>query len=225
VSSSAPPKRGDAARQTETRKRWMMILIGVLVVAFVVVIAVLSAGESGSRVTVDDIAGDPTIDGEPLAQGGQDPQNDPELGSQAPVASGADFDGTPVTVGEPGRPQLVMFMASWCPACQQELTSMSPWYAEGNLRDDVDLYAVATLHDATRPNWPPDEWFEREGYTGPVLVDDADGSVASAYGLSATPFWVALDAEGRVVARVAGMQPLDRIELLADLAAGGPAAG
>jgi cytochrome c biogenesis protein CcmG, thiol:disulfide interchange protein DsbE len=223
VSTSAPPKRGDAARQAATRKRLMMALVGVLVVAFVVVIAAVSAGERGTRVSVDDIAGTPTVAGEPLTQAGQDPAADPDVGRPAPIATGADFDGTPVTIGEPGRPQLVMFMASWCPACQQELTAVSPWLAEGNLREDVDLVSVSTLHDATRPNWPPDGWYEREGFPNPVLVDDADGSVADAYGLNATPFWVALDEEGRVVARLAGMIPLEQIELLADLAAGGPA--
>lgn len=209
----------------DTRRTWLYVGVGVLVLAVIVGIAVLSAGEVGSRVTVDDIAGTPDVAGEDLPPGGQDPANDPAVGSQAPVVAGADFDGTPVTIGEPGTPQLVMFMASWCPACQQELTQVAPWYTEGNLRDDVTLTAVATLHNADRPNWPPDAWFESEGYEGPVLVDDADGSAAQAYGLSATPFWVALDDQGQVVARVAGMLPLEQIEVLADAAAaGGPPA-
>jgi peroxiredoxin len=222
VSSSTTSKRTTPTPDGQGRQRLLLALGGLLVLGFIVGIAVLSTGERASRVTVDDVAGDPTIEGEPLAPGGQDP-NDPEVGSQAPVVTGADFDGTPVTIGEPGTPQLLMFMAAWCPACQQELASVSPWLAEDGLRDDVALVAVSTGLDDTRPNWPPTEWFASEGFEEPILVDDADGSVASAYGLTATPFWVGLDAEGRVVARAAGMLSIEQIEALADAVAGGPA--
>lgn len=223
MSSSTTSKRTSATPDGQGRQRLLLAIGGLVVLAFIVGIAVLSTGERGSRVTVDDIAGEPSITGEPLAIGGQDIPNDPEVGSQAPVVTGADFDGTPVTIGEPGTPQLLMFMASWCPACQQELREVSPWLNQGGLRDDVDLVAVATLHRDNAQPWPPDEWFASEDFTAPILVDDADGSVADAYGLSATPFWVALDAQGRVVARVAGMLPLEQIEALADAVAGGPA--
>jgi peroxiredoxin len=223
VSSSTTSKRTSSAPDGQGRQRLLLALGGLVVLAFIIGIAVLSTGERGSRVTTDDLAGDPTIEGQPLPPGGQDQPNDPAVGSQAPVVTGADFDGTPVTIGEPGTPQLIMFMAAWCPACQEELRSVSPWLAEGGLREDVALVAVSTGLDDTRPNWPPDEWFESEGFENPVLVDDADGSVASAYGLTATPFWVGLDDQGQVVARAAGMLPIDQIEVLADAVAGGPA--
>lgn len=223
MSSSTTSKRTTATPDGQGRQRLLLALGGLVVLAAIVGIAVLSTGERGSRVTVDDIAGDPSIEGQPLATAGENPQDDPEFGSQAPVVSGADFDGTPVTIGEPGTPQLLMFMASWCPACQQELREVSPWLNEGGLRDDVELVAVATLHRDNAQPWPPDEWFASENFTYPILVDDADGSVADAYGLNATPFWVAIDAEGRVIARVAGMQPITQIEALADAVAGGPA--
>jgi cytochrome c biogenesis protein CcmG, thiol:disulfide interchange protein DsbE len=222
VSSSTTSKRTASTPQGQGRQRLLLALGGLVVLAFIVGIAVLSTGERGSRVTVDELAGSPTITGEPLAPGGQD-ANDPEVGSEAPVVAGAGFDGNPVTIGEPGTPQLIMFMASWCPACQEELRSVAPWLEDGGLRDDVELVAVSTGLDDTRPNWPPTDWFESEGFDGPILVDDADGSVAQAYGLTATPFWVGLDAEGRVVARAAGMLPIEQIEALADAVAGGPA--
>jgi hypothetical protein len=41
----------------------------------------------------------------------------------------------------------------------------------------------------------------------PTVLDDEDQSVAAAYGLSAYPFIVTLDAEGRVMARASGEQP------------------
>lgn len=211
--TSTSAKRGDAKRQAQRRARLVYAAIAVGVVLFAVLIAVLTAGEREAAVSVDDIAGSPSIQGEQLPPAPQDPTTDPAVGSPAPVVEGTDFDESSVTIGAPGPPQLVMFMASWCPACQQELTEVVDWMAQGGLPDEVELRAVATGLDASRPNWPPDVWFEEEGFTGEVLVDDADGSVARAYGLPATPFWVALDADGQVVARVAGL--LDRTQLTA----------
>ena len=57
--------------------------------------------------------------------------------------------------------------------------------------------------DPARPNYPPSSWLEREGWTSPVLAD-GDGEAASAYGLPAFPYWVAVDADGRIVERRTG---------------------
>ena len=62
---------------------------------------------------------------------------------------------------------------------------------------------MATAIDPARPNYPPDAWLKREQWSAPVLVD-GDGSVADAYGLSAFPYWVAVDREGKVVMRATG---------------------
>lgn len=218
MASTITDKRG-AAASTDRRRALLIGLVAVVVVGFIVLISWLSVGESGSRVTLSDIAGDPVIDGEPLLPAAQDPASDPEIGTTVPVVRGADFDGTPVTIGEPGTPQLLMFMAHWCPACDEELRSVSPWLNAGNLPDEVELIAVATSFDPARPNWPPDEWFAGQDYPGPILVDDVSSSVSRAFGLTATPFWVAIDADGEVVARIAGMIPVEQIEALAAMAA------
>jgi cytochrome c biogenesis protein CcmG, thiol:disulfide interchange protein DsbE len=219
--SSAATKRGDAKRQAERRTRLVYAGIAFAVVAFAVIIAIFSTGEQGDVVTVEDLAGAPAVEGEPLSVAPQDPATDPDLGSAGPVVEGADFDGTPVSLGSSGEPQLLMFLASWCPACQQELPQVVSWLEDGGLPDDVGLTAVVTGLDDTRPNWPPDAWLEDEGFTGDVLVDDAEGSVARAYGLSGTPFWVALDADGQVVLRVAGLLDDTQLELLAESARSG----
>ena len=52
----------------------------------------------------------------------------------------------------------------------------------GSVPDNVDLYSVATGINAERPNYPPEAWLEREGWTLPVLVDTKN-EVAQAYGL------------------------------------------
>lgn len=185
--------------------RFVPAIIGVVVVGVAVLIGVLSTGEQSDRVTVDDIAGEVTVEGERFARFGGAVDTDPVIGRPAPIVRGADFDGTPTTIGGDRAPQIIAFMASWCPACQQELPVLVDWIDAGGVPDDVELLIVATGLDDRRPNWPPDRWLEQEGYRGPVLVDDAAGSVAGAFGLSATPFWVVLDARGDVAVRFAGM--------------------
>jgi cytochrome c biogenesis protein CcmG, thiol:disulfide interchange protein DsbE len=215
--SNAATARREANRRAQRRRQLLYAGIAVVVVVLVVLVAVLSMGERDAAVSVEDIAGDPVVSGEPLAtlpSSGVDPL----VGEPAPTVEGADFAGTPVSIGDGSSPELVMFMASWCPACQQELPEVVAWMDQGGLPDGVELTAVATGLDASRPNWPPDEWFVEEGYTGPVVVDDAEGSVAGAYGLSATPFWVALDADGQVVARIAGMLDQTQMTALAEAA-------
>jgi cytochrome c biogenesis protein CcmG, thiol:disulfide interchange protein DsbE len=212
---SSPPRRGDAARKAEQQRRIRIVLGAILAVAVVVGIAYLSIGELGSRVTLEEVEGDPTIEGDALPAAPDDPNADPAVGAPAPIVRGADFDGTPVAIGEPGRPQLVMFLASWCPVCQDELPEVVEWQAAGGVPDGVDLVAVSTGLDPQRPEWPPNEWFDREGWTGPTLVDDGDGSVAQAYGLRATPYWVVLDADGAPVARISGRIPLDTLSTIA----------
>ena len=215
--SNAATMRRDAKRRAQRRSQLLYAGIAVGVVILAVLVAVLSTGERERAVSVDDIAGDPAISGDPLATLPSS-GDDPAAGAPAPTVEGADFDGTPVAIGGTGSPELVMFMASWCPACQQELPEVVAWMEAGGVPDGVQLVSVATGLDASRPNWPPDAWFEEEGYTGRVLVDDADGSVARAFGLSATPFWVALDADGQVVARIAGMLDTTQMTALAEAA-------
>lgn len=214
---NATKTRGDAKRREQRRRQLLLAGIAAGVVILAVLVAVLSMGEQERAVSVEDLAGDPAISGDPLPtlpQSGEDPT----AGSSAPVVDGADFASTPVSIGDTGSPELVMFMASWCPACQQELPEVVSWVEQGGLPEGVELTAVVTGLDASRPNWPPDAWFEEEGYTGRVVVDDAEGSVAQAYGLSATPFWVALDADGQVVVRVAGLLDATQMTALAEAA-------
>jgi thiol-disulfide isomerase/thioredoxin len=199
----------------------MFVAVGIGVVTLAVLIGVLTAGDAGSRITVSDVARDVEIEGDELPLLDADSAVDPAVGEPAPIVGGEDFDGTPLRIGEPGRAQLITFVASWCPACQQELPELTSWLEEGNLPHDVELVAVATSHDSSRPNWPPQDWFEEERFPRPVLVDDAASSAARAYGLSGTPFWVAIDTDGEVVWRGAGMIPMAQLDVLANELSGG----
>lgn len=146
--------------------------------------------------------------------------SDPALGTPAPEASGADFEGSPVAIAADGRAKVIIFLAHWCPVCQNEVPKVVRWLEDGNLSNDVDIYAVATSIDPRRVNYPPSAWLEREGWPAPVLVDDEADTVGNAFGLSAYPFWAFVDAEGNIVGRASGGIPPESLtQIVTDLAA------
>ena len=55
-----------------------------------------------------------------------------------------------------------------------------------------------------RANYPPSDWLVGPDWTVPVLVDDADGTAAAAWGLRTYPYFVAVAADGTVVKRASG---------------------
>jgi thiol-disulfide isomerase/thioredoxin len=157
------------------------------------------AGSSATAVATDTPA---SVDGAalpPLPASGADPA----VGAAMPTLSGTGLDGAPVTIPTTGRPTMVMFVAHWCPHCQAEVPVVQQWVDSGGLPDGVDLVTVSTAMDPRRPNFPPGEWLESEGWTAPVLVD-GDNQAADAAGLTAFPFFVAVDSAGKVVERTSG---------------------
>jgi len=171
-------------------------------------------GESGSDSV--EVAASVSVDGESLpalANG-----DDPAIGDQAPVVEGEDFSSRAVTLASGGRPELVVFLAHWCPHCQAELPRLVEFDEAGGFPAGLDVVAVATGTSTSRDNYPPSTWLEREGWSGPVLVDTGNGAVANAYGLSSYPFFVLLDADGRVLARDSGELTDDQLRDLVALA-------
>ncbi len=128
---------------------------------------------------------------------------DPAVGLAAPLVRGASFAGAPVAIANDGRPKVVLFLAHWCPHCQREVPLIQAWLNGGGAPSDVDLVSVVTSIRPDAPNYPPDAWLQREGWTVPVIADPT-GSVADAYGLTAFPYWVLIDKGGNVQARLVG---------------------
>ena len=156
---------------------------------------------AGSPGRADD--GTVTVSGDalvPLPDAGADPA----IGQPMPTLSGTGLDGTPVSFPTPGRATMIMFVAHWCPHCQAEVPVVQQWVDDGGLPADVDLVTVSTAADERRPNFPPADWLAGEGWTAPVLADDAGQTAAEAAGLTAFPFFVAVDANGDVVVRASG---------------------
>ena len=158
-----------------------------------------------------------TITGGSLPRFGDSP--DPAVGLVAPTASGVSFDGSAVTIEPSEKFTVVIFLAHWCPHCQDEVDDLGPYFAGTPLPDNVEAVAVSTGVDPSRPNYPPSAWMTPEAWPTPIIIDTADGAISSAFGLNAFPFWTILDPDGVVLARTAGSLPLETVEgLFANLA-------
>jgi thiol-disulfide isomerase/thioredoxin len=129
---------------------------------------------------------------------------DPAVGATAPVVAGVNFAGEPVTIGATGTPQILVFLAHWCGICQREVPALVAWAEGGGDTAGVDVVGVATGNDRAKGNWPPGAWLAEEGWPYQTLVDDATNRAGAAYGLAGYPYFVAVGADGTILARVAG---------------------
>lgn len=146
---------------------------------------------------------------------------DPAIGSATPKLTGRGFDGKPVTVGGPGTPRMVLFVAHWCPHCQAEVPRIVKLAKQDKLSGvEVDTVTTGTSSDA--PNYPPSKWLKREKWPfTTVLNDDAKQRAMRAYGGPSYPYFVFLDAQGNVVGRATGeLAPATIENAAAKLAAG-----
>jgi cytochrome c biogenesis protein CcmG/thiol:disulfide interchange protein DsbE len=194
-------KTSSPARRTS--RRIPALAIAALAVIVVAAIVALTLNGGGPEPETAQVTGSPTVSGQPLpdfTQGG----TDPALDMPAPRVEGADFNGNATSITDDGSPKIVLFLAHWCPHCQREVATLQPALTEQLLPQGVTLYSVAIAIDPTRPNYPPDEWLRDKGWSSPVVVDDAQSSVAEAYGLTAFPYWVFIAADGTVVDRFVG---------------------
>jgi thiol-disulfide isomerase/thioredoxin len=200
------PASGGRAAPTQTAVRRRLPLVGI----FVVVIAVLLVGAivatAISRHNKTDVAQTRpvTVAGTALPELKQSGA-DAAVGQVAPILRGENFDGKAQTVGGPSdKPTLAMFVAHWCPHCQAEVPRVVSWRADGTIPSDINLVAVSTAASPDYPNYPPSAWLHRVGWPGQVMADDDQQTAAQAYGLPAYPFFVALDKDGKVLARGSG---------------------
>jgi thiol-disulfide isomerase/thioredoxin len=195
----------------------LAIALGAVALVAIVGIAI-SVGSEEERTSNAPSFGPVAVEGAslvPLPDAG----SDPAIGTDAPIVTGVDPDEAPTTIGEPGEPTIVAFLAHWCPHCNAELPVLVDLQEDGTL-DGVRTVAVLTGTNADAPNYPPVSWLEDSGWSGDVLLDDEASTAAAAYGLSSYPLLVALDADGNVVARTSGERSAAEIAALADAARG-----
>lgn len=210
-SHSAPKPIRRPLRLWESPAFWLAALIGVaLVVALVVS---LGGSEANSTSTTSEAAFAEIIGPALPALS----QPDTAVGLTTPDISAQTFDGNRLRVSaDDGTARLYGFFAHWCPHCQAELPRTAAWLETNDLPAGVEVVAVSTAVESTAGNFPPSAWFAREQWPAVVMVDDEAGSLATGFGLTGFPYWVASDSNGKVVARVSGELSVEQFEMLVD---------
>ncbi|MGA7228855.1 MAG: TlpA disulfide reductase family protein [Acidimicrobiia bacterium] len=216
---SMTTKTGTGGSIPKGRATLWWIIAGVVGLALVVLLAISIAGET----PIDEASGY----GDPMVQGDSLPvltpgSQDTAIGLTAPITFGSDWNNNEVNIEADGTSKIIVFLAHWCPHCQADAPRLQAWVNGGNLPSEVELISVATLTDPAHPNWPPQDWLTSIGWTPPVIMDDANNSVASAYGLARTPLWVVLDGNNQVLGRIYGEIRDDGFNALVELAESAP---
>jgi thiol-disulfide isomerase/thioredoxin len=211
----------------KNNSRILIIGVAVAIVAALLIAVLVGGDSSDDASTTSSSPGAPVgevsenqpvqVDGtmlERLPDGG----TDPAVGVAAPALSGANFDGSPVTVtpGD-GGPYMLVFLAHWCPHCNAEVPRLIEWQQSGAVPAELKVIGVSTGVASDRPNYPPSQWVVDKGWPWPVMADSVNMDAAAAYGLSGYPFFTIIGADGTVKVRVSGEVGVDALnEIVAD---------
>ncbi|CAN5381802.1 hypothetical protein BH23ACT3_BH23ACT3_16120 [soil metagenome] len=158
------------------------------------------------------------IDGDPLPSFSPEGA-DPALGMRPPLLVAEDVAGSVYTISpDIDGPVMVVFLAHWCPVCNEEIPQLAELQRDGRLPDDLQVFGVLTGIAPDRPNFPPSQWVVDRGWPWPAVADGIDfdqdppmWAAADAFGLSAYPY-VVLSDDGVVVDRWSGGLGADGIE-------------
>jgi thiol-disulfide isomerase/thioredoxin len=200
----------------------VLVVVGLIAIAAVVATggddddgddspAATDGGTATTSPLPDELVGEirpVTVEGSalpPLPESG----DDPAVGLAAPVLTGESFDGSAVTTASEGGPVMVVFLAHWCPHCNNEIPRLIGLEQDGRFPDDLKIVAVSTAVAPDRPNFPPSEWIVEKGWPWEVMADDYDFTNqtfvgASAFGVNGFPFITVVGGDGTVLGRWSG---------------------
>jgi thiol-disulfide isomerase/thioredoxin len=153
--STAQRGRGTGRPRTSAPTRsfarsWLLwVVIGVVVVAGVVAIAISAGG--GNEAKAGEVADEVKVTGSdlpPLPSSGADPA----VGEPAPGVEGTSPTGDAVTY-QPGagKPSVVFILAHFCPHCQAEVPRIVS-LADAGDTDGLEIVAITTGTDPNLPN-------------------------------------------------------------------------
>jgi cytochrome c biogenesis protein CcmG, thiol:disulfide interchange protein DsbE len=203
-------KSAAAATTIAKPKRNLMptiIVVGVIAAIVVIagVVAVLASG--GDDQSADAVAEQlsVTVSGNPLPPYQSGSGLDTSIGSTAPTLLGSAFDGSPLAVTPGGSPKLLVFLAHWCPACNEEVPHLVDWEKSGRVPEDLEVIGVSTSVRVGAPNYPPSRWVARRAWPWPIMADSPNNDAAAAYGVTGFPTSVVVGSDGTVLDRVSGV--------------------
>ena len=112
------------------------------------------------------------------------------ISGPAPALQGTTLAGQPyVLPAHPGQPVLVHFWATWCPICRTEQGTI-----DAIAHDNPNVITIAMQSGASAE---VPKHMREQGLNFPV-VNDADGSLAGAWGVHGVPASFILTPDGRV---------------------------
>lgn len=100
-----------------------------------------------------------------------------------------------------GKPVVLNFWATWCPACRVETPYFDAFYNE--MGDEVHVLKVVLLDGQRETHATVDAFMEAGGYTFPLFFD-ATGEGAGAYGVRTIPVTYFINADGYLGAHFQG---------------------
>lgn len=184
--SGSGSSRRAAQRRAAKRKR-QMLTVGlpiVIVIVLVVLVIALNGGPQGSGKIAS--AADVKVSGPPrttvIAEG-----------QQLPTFSAPGLNGGTISSAQ-GQPSVLAIWASWCPECQKELPLLN------RVKDGFPGVKVAaiTTSQGQDPGPTPEQFVADNKITIPVAVDDANGDLRTAYGVTSFPTLYFVNADGTV---------------------------